>query len=225
MSFRMTAILVAVLAVLGAGAYFLEYRPNPEPSSLDPKLQIWKLERDGVQRIVARVGDREQIMEKRADGLWYLMPQDVRADYWRISGTLVRLSNMRASKRVNENNTDWATYELVTPRSSLTLRDAQGVDHTLLIGGKSPTEAGYYARQPDSPILWLVGTFNVEDIERFVNEPAYEPTPSASPTPAATGTPGTPTAPGTPGTATPAASPTPAPAGLPTPEVPSGTAH
>ncbi len=219
MSFRTTSILIAILALLGAGAYFLEYRPNPDPSTLDAKLQIWKLERDGVQRVVARSGDDEQIMQKRADGLWYLEPQDLRADYWRISGTLVRLSNMRGSKLLSENNADWATYELVNPRAALTLRDADGVDYTLLIGGKSPTDAGYYARQPDTPVLWLVGSFNVEDIERFVKEPAFEPTPAPSntPTPAAGAAPTATVAPA--GTRAPAA--TPAPPGLPTLAVPS----
>jgi Domain of unknown function (DUF4340) len=218
MSFRSTAILIAVLAVLGAGVYFLEYRPNPEPSGLDPKLQIWKLDKDTVQRVVARSSEGEQIMEKRADGLWYLMPQDVRADYWRISGTLVRLSNMRGSRRLKESNTDWAPYSLADPRTALTLRDGAGVDHTLLIGGKSPTEDGYYARQPDDNTLWLVGSFNVEDIERFVKEPAFEPTPVPSTPTAPEGTRTAATTPAAEPAA--AATPTAPPPGLPTVGVP-----
>jgi len=67
MSFRSTAILILILAVLGGGVYFLEYRPNPEPSGLDPKLQIWKLDKDTIQRVVARSAEGEQIMEKRSD--------------------------------------------------------------------------------------------------------------------------------------------------------------
>ena len=112
MSLRTTAVLLAILAVLGAGVYFLEYRPNPEgPSILDTKLQIWKLDKDTVQRVVARSAQGEQVMEKRPDTLWYLMPQDVRADYWRITGTLVRLSNMRGSRRLRERS--WAYCEAV----------------------------------------------------------------------------------------------------------------
>jgi hypothetical protein len=217
MSFRGTAILIAILAVLGAGVYFLEYRPNPNPSGLDPKLQIWSLDKETVQRVVARSSQGEQIMEKRADGLWYLMPQDVRADYWRITGTLVRLSNMRGSRRLKENNTDWAPYGLADAQTALTLRDGAGVDHTLLIGGKSPTEDGYYARQPDDDTLWLIGSFNVEDVERFVKEPAFEPTPAPSPQPTAEGTPPPPTAtPTAPTAGEPAAAATPVPPGLPT---------
>jgi hypothetical protein len=218
MSFRSTAVLIAILAVLGAGVYFLEYRPNPNPSGLDPKLQIWNLDKETVQRVVARSPQGEQIMEKRPDTLWYLMPQDVRADYWRITGTLVRLSNMRGSRRLKENNTDWAPYGLADPQTALTLRDGAGVDHTLLIGGKSPTEDGYYARQPDDDTLWLIGSFNVEDVERFVKEPAFEPTPMPSPQPTAEGT-ATPTAAPASATTTPgepAAVSTPVPPGLPT---------
>ena len=196
MSFRSTAILLAILAVLGAGVYFFEVRANPDPSGLDPKLQIWKLDKDTVERVVARVGADEQVMQKRADGLWYLEPQDVKADYWRISGTLVRLSNMRATKRVTESPRSLADYGLDTPRAGLTLRAPDGVDHTLLIGEKSPTEAGYFAKQPESNLIWLVGTFNVEDVERFVKEPAYEPTPvptrEPSPAPASTPSPSAP---------------------------------
>ena len=220
MSFRTTSILIAIRAALGAGAYFLEYRANPDPSSLDPKLQIWKLERDAVNRVVARLGDQEQVMVKRPDGLWYLEPQNVRADYWRISGTLVRLSNMRGSKRLRDDNQDWATYGLTNPRAALSLTTPETGEDTLLIGEKSPTDGGYYARQQGSDTLWLIGSFNVEDIERFVKEPALEPTavPSNTPTPTAPSAAGTPL----PGT-TPVVSGTPqpaAPAGIPTIGVP-----
>jgi uncharacterized protein DUF4340 len=218
MSLRTTAVLLAILALLGGGIYFLEYRPNPEgPSILDPKLQIWKLDDKTVQKVVARMGEDEQTMVKRPDTLWYLEPQDVRADYWRISGTLIRLANMRASRKVTDTPRDLATYGLDAPRDALTLQDPNGVDYTLLIGAKTPNDGGYYAKTPDSDTVWLVGTFNVEDIERFVKEPAFEPTPAPSqvpsPAPAGTAAPG-----GTPGptaNATPAAAP-----GLPTLGVP-----
>jgi hypothetical protein len=216
MSFRSTAILIAILAVLGAGVYFLDYRPNPSPSGLDPKLQIWNLDKETIQRVVARSSEGEQIMEKRPDTLWYLMPQDVRADYWRITGTLVRLSNMRGSRRLNDNNTNWAPYGLDDPQTALTLRDGAGVDHTLLIGGKSPTEDGYYARQPDDNTLWLIGSFNVGDVERFVKEPAFEPTPVPSPEPTAEGAPTASATPATPPSGEPTLAATPVPPGLPT---------
>ena len=218
MSFRTTWILLAVFVVLAAGVYFFEIRPRPEVSSLDPKLQIWKVDKDAVNRVVTMSGGQEQIMEKRADGLWYLMPQDVRADYWRISGTLIRLSNMRASRKVTDNPADLATYGLDQPKASLSLGLPDGQTYTLLIGDKTPNEGGYYAKEPDSNTIWLVGTFNVEDIERFVKEPAYEPTPVPSPQPSATpeaaasGTP-TPAATGTPSTGDSV------PVGLPTPGV------
>jgi hypothetical protein len=203
MSLRTTAVLLAILAVLGGAIYFLEYRPNPEgPSILDTKLQIWKLDDKTVQKVVARMGTDEQSMVKRADALWYLEPQDVRADYWRISGTLIRLANMRASRKVTDTPRDLATYGLDAPRDALTLQDPNGVDYTLLIGGKTPNDGGYYAKTPDSDTIWLVGTFNVEDVERFVKEPAFEPTPAPAtvPSPAPTGTPG-PAAAGTPAAA------------------------
>ena len=214
MSFRMTGVLLAILVALGAGVYFFEYRPNPDPSGLDPKLQIWKFDDKTVQRVVARLGADEQVMQKRADGLWYLEPQDLRADYWRISGTLIRLANMRGSRRVTENPRDLATYGLDNPRAGLTLQTPDGVDHTLLIGEKTPNEGGYYAKQPQDNVVWVVGTFNVEDMERFVKEPALEPTPVASSTPAATPS-STPA-----GASTPAAGATAAPPGLPTLGVP-----
>jgi hypothetical protein len=222
MSFRTTAILIAVLAVLGAGVYFLEYRPNPEPSGLDPKLQIWKFDDKTVQRVAVRWGDTEQVMEQRPDGLWYLEPQNARADYWRISGTLVRLANLRASRRVTDNPRDLATYGLDAPRGSLTLRTPDGRDHTLLIGEKGPTDAGYYAKQPGDNTVWLVGTFNVDDIEGFVTRPAFEPTPvpSITPSPAPVGgTPATVDTPAPVATNTPVATPGAIP-GLPTLGVP-----
>jgi len=132
---------------------------------------------------------------------------------------------MRGSRRLKDNNTDWATYGLDNPPDALTLRDGVGVDHTLVIGKKSPTEDGYYARQPDDDTLWLLGSFNIEDIERFVKEPAFEPTPVPSPSPTTEGTPSaaaaTPTAAATPGAAT---APTPPP-GLPTVGIPEPAAR
>lgn len=218
MSFRTTWIMLAVLVVLGAGVYFFEIRPRPEASSLDPKLQIWKVDKDAVDRVVARVGSDEQIMEKRADGLWYLMPQDVRADYWRISGTLIRLSNMRGSRRVTENPRDLATYGLDQPKDALTLGLPDGTSYTLLIGDKTPNDGGYYAKEPNSDTIWLVGTFNIEDIERFVKEPAFEPTPAPSPQPSVTAGTAASSTPSPSGTAAPAPAGS-APVGIPTPGI------
>jgi hypothetical protein len=212
MSFRTTWILLGILVVLGAGVYFFEIRPRPEASSLDPNLQIWKLDKDAVNRVVTMTGGQEQIMEKRADGLWYLLPQDVRADYWRISGTLIRLSNMRGSRKITDTPRDLATYGLDQPKASLTLGLPDGESYTLLIGDKTPNDGGYYAKEPNNDTVWLVGTFNVEDIERFVKEPALEPTPSASPQPSVTA--------GTAASSTPAPGGTAAPPGLPTVGVP-----
>jgi hypothetical protein len=222
MSFRVTAVLVLALAVLAAGVYFLEYRPNPNPSGLDPKLEIWKFDDKTIQRVAARWDGTEQVMEQRPDGLWYLEPQNARADYWRISGTLVRLANLRANRQVTDNPADLATYGLASPRGSLTLRTPDGRDHTLLIGEKGPTDAGYYVKLPNQNTVWLMSTFNVDDIERLVKEPAVEPTPvpSITPSPAAVGgTPATVDTPAPVATATPATAP-PAIPGLPTLSVP-----
>jgi hypothetical protein len=123
---------------------------------------------------------------------------------------------MRGSRRLKDNNTDWAPYGLADPQTALTLRDGAGVDHTLLIGGKSPTEDGYYARQPDDDTLWLIGSFNVEDVERFVKEPAFEPTPVPSPQPTAEGTASPAATPSPPAAGEPTAAATPVPPGLPT---------
>src|SRR5205823_2387477 len=81
----------------------------------------------------------------------------------RISGTLIRLANMRASRKVTDTPRDLATYGLDAPRDALTLQDPNGVDYTLLIGGKTPNDGGYYAKTPDSETIWLVGTLNIED--------------------------------------------------------------
>ncbi len=188
MSPRLTLGLLALFVALGGYVYFSP-ASGAGGSSADPKSpiakdkpapdaqpEVFKFDDRESERLVVQAVDRQITVEKDAEGAWRLQPSGEPADRTRVSGVLVRLAGLRATRRVAEpGNLD--DYGLTTASTVATVRQADGTEFTLLLGGRAPAEAGTYAKRPDDAAVFVVSNALVQDLERLVNEPPLQPTP------------------------------------------------
>jgi hypothetical protein len=188
---RVTLGLLAILVALGGYVYFgapgsgATAEPGATTKGAAPEQQpeIFKLDDREIARLVVRRGEQQTVVEKDADGNWFLRPSGEPADKLRLSGLVLRLSSLRATRGVTDlgNLTD---FGLTSPMYTLQLATPDGSEHTLFFGAKAPAEAGTYVKRPDAPTIYVVSNALAQDVERLIAEPPVaSPTPTPSPPP------------------------------------------
>jgi hypothetical protein len=192
---RVTLGLLAVLLALAGYVYFAPAsggsagQPAAKEKAVDPQLEVFSFQDAEIQRLAVEKGGQQTVVEKNAEGNWTLQPTGEPADRLRLNGLLLRLSNLRASRRFAEPGS-LADYGLATPETVATLTKADGTRLVLELGAAAPAEAGTYAKRADDPAVFIISRAIVQDLDRLIAEPPREPTPAPSPSPA----PATPTA-------------------------------
>ena len=204
---RVTLGLLAVLLALGGYIYFggapagqdADGKPSvpgkptgPGAASkekpADPQLDVFQFDERAAQRLTVRNGAGQQVaLENGGDGTWVLQPGGEPADRLRISGLLLRLSNLRATRRIAE-PASLAEFGLTQPSLTTTIAVADSPELTLTLGGRAPAESGTYAQKGGDAAVYVISNAVAQDLERLVNEPPRQPTPTTAPSPSPVGT-------------------------------------
>jgi hypothetical protein len=202
---RFTIGLLVVLAALGIGVYFSEFRdgssstvstppsqpgapPAPPEATPDPLLQMFQIDDKEVVKLEFLKGGVTTTVTKDGDD-WKLQPSGESAERFRVNSLLVRVATLKANRRIAEPES-LEIYELTSPQMIMRLWRQDDTLYELIIGAKTPNEAGTYARRPDDPAVFVIPNTVANDIEKMVTEPPKAPaTPTPFPTSTATPTP------------------------------------
>jgi Domain of unknown function (DUF4340) len=189
MSPRITLGLLAVLLALGGYVYFgggsgtQANQAASKEKPTDAELEVFKFEDRNVRQLAVQKGDQQIAVDRDAEGNWKLQPTGEPGDRIRLNGLALRLSNLRASRRLAD-AANLQDFGLATPATTARIILADGTEHTLLVGAKAPAEAGTYAKRANDETVFLVSNALVQDLERLITEPPREPpTPSPAPSP------------------------------------------
>lgn len=189
MSFRVTAVALAALVVLGGIVWFSEFKDKDSSSSASanpsekPDVTVLKFDDKDTRRIEVAKADRKMQAERNEQGDWTLQPSGEAGDRSRLSGVLFRLSSLSASRRVTDAPSDLAQYGLDPPALTVTVTQADGTAYSLLTGAKAPSESGTYVKKPDEQTIYLIANPLVTDLDGLVSQPPLAPpTPSPLPT-------------------------------------------
>ena len=185
---RVTVALLVVLLALGGYLYF---GPNQAPSgggaasgapgargaaskpppTADPALDMFTFDDRAVDRLTV-TGSSGQGVEvaRSAEGTWTLQPSGEPADRVRLSGVVLRLSNLRATRRIAE-PANLADFGLSPPAVTATVTTGGDEERLLILGTKAPAEAGTYAMKGGDSAVYLVTNALAQDLERLVTEP------------------------------------------------------
>ena len=196
--------MLVVLAALGIGVYFSEFRNNssspststspsspggaPAPAEKeDPQLQMYQIDDKEIVKIEFLKGGDITTVAKDGDD-WLLQPSGDLADRFRVNSLLVRVATLKATRRIGEPTEDLQVYGLASPEMVMRMWRQDDSLYELIVGGKTPNDAGTYARRPDDPAVFVIPNTLRDDIEKMVNDPPKAP-PTATPFPTSTATP------------------------------------
>ena len=189
MNFRVTGALLIVLALLGGVVWYSELRDKGSTDAAAPgasgsQVQIQKFADQDVRQLVVTKADQQVEVDRPEGGAWTLQPSGQNADSVRVSSVLFRLTNLQATKKVADAPTDLAQYGLDSPSLTVSTTLADGTAFPLLLGGRSPTEAGTYVKKGDDPTVYLISSQLGTDLEKLISDPPIErPTPTPAPIP------------------------------------------
>jgi Domain of unknown function (DUF4340) len=204
MNFRVTVgflAAAAVLAVLVVGLDKFNIGPTAtananatSTTTAAQQPQIFSFDDTKVTAFELHQGDQSARIEKQGDN-WVVAATGDPANQASFTSLIVRMSQLKATRGVDNPGTDLSQYGLDTPKESAIAELNDGTKYELDLGTKTPVQTGTYAKKSDAADIYVIADQFSSDLERLVADPKQPPTPTPVPptnTPAPTpeGTPG-----------------------------------
>jgi len=187
MSFRVSFILLVLLAVVAGYVLIFELHRTPQKEPEPPF--FYNVTSEEIARVSITYGDQRQVFVKR-DDTWLFEDtgQPVSMDRW--SGITLLLSGPRAARVLKEEFDNPAEYGLDPPETTISLTLQPGQAGTtpreiqVLLGQQTPDGQSNYAQVVGFPHLLLVTSLWADVLNRLVTEPPVvtTPTPEATET-------------------------------------------
>jgi hypothetical protein len=158
------AVLMVVLVALGSYVYFVESkRPADEGETKD---KVFAVDASAITEmtVTSEAGDRTTL-RKDGDNWNIVAPVTARPDNSQVSGLTSNLASLEVQRVIDDNPPDLAEYGLADPRVSIAFT-ADGQDHELLIGRKTPPATDYYAKLASQPRVFLISSFLDSSLNR-----------------------------------------------------------
>jgi Domain of unknown function (DUF4340) len=166
---RWTTITALVLLLAGLGGFYYYDTHWLEPArekKESVKGRLWELEPKDVEALtIKRKG--ETIRLKRADTGWELLePVKTRADRGAVDGIVTSLATTRVDREVAPSPTSLDEFGLTAPEEEVTVEVKGRAPLGLLIGGKSPTGAWVFAKEPSKPAVVALSEILARDLAK-----------------------------------------------------------
>ena len=131
--------------------------------------RVLRFNRDDVKTVVVKLPEKQFALARASADFWNVTePVLTRADRYKASGLVSMLESTKMQELVTESAGDVSQYGLAFPTYQVEIQLADGGSDTLLIGDQKGTN--YYARNPDRPLVYLIGESAVNDIKRDETE-------------------------------------------------------
>jgi hypothetical protein len=150
-------ILLIIAIPLGWYAY---YDSKKGPVDDTPKKdKVFSVESNKIDEIEVKSesGDHTTLRKKGTD--WEIVqPLAAASDQSAVAGITSNLSSVEIQRVIDENATDLKEFGLDSPRVEIAFK-ANGQQHKLQLGQKTPAGSDVYAKLPDSKRVFLVPSF------------------------------------------------------------------
>lgn len=178
MSFRISFILLVLVAVVGG--YVLIFELQRQPTKVPEPPFFYDVQPEAIARVSVTYQGQEQVFLKK-DGVWLFEGSGDPVNMERWSGITLLLSGPRAARVLLPEFGNPAEYGLDPPETNISLTLEGGQPISVLVGYKTPDELSSYAQVVGFPQLLLVSSSWSEVINRLVTEPpVVTPTPEGA---------------------------------------------
>jgi len=138
---RNIVILVAVIAVLIGGFYFITvYEPQPDETpapSVAPTVNMFKVEKDSILSVTVH-NEEESYSVDRSGESWLVNHNPaIKINQSRLETFLYECASITARELLAENVQDFSQYGLSSPARSVDIEMKDGTMHTILVGNLS----------------------------------------------------------------------------------------
>jgi hypothetical protein len=162
-------IIALVLLVIIAGAIWLViYLNKEEPFKQDRTL--YSYEDRSVEEISIVSGTSELSFVKKPEGWAMVKPKPYKIDAGTVGSLENRLKDFLAARVLEEESYDLKTYGLDEPKATITFKLDDGTQNTLFIGEMTASKVQYYAKDSAREQIYILGSYDVENFLRPVNE-------------------------------------------------------
>jgi hypothetical protein len=196
MSLRVTLgflVAAALLAVLVFGLDRFNIGPTATANTnatatttAGQQPQVYSFDDSKVTAFELHQGDQSVHIDKQGD-TWLVAGTGALANRSSFTSLIIRMSQLKATRSVDNPGTDLSQYGLDTPKESAIATLDDGTKYQLDLGTKTPVQTGTYAKKSDAPDTFVIPDQFSTDLERLVANPNEPPTPAPVPPP---GTPG-----------------------------------
>ena len=162
---RSFLVLLVVAAGLIAYVYFVESKRTPgEP---DAREKAFTIEASAIQRLDVTASSGDETTLAKQDDAWRIVePVDTAADSAAVSEITGSLASLEIQRVVDEKPAYYAEYGLAPPRIEVAFAGADGAEHRLQLGGKTPTGGDMYARLAGQDRVFLVQAYLDSSFDR-----------------------------------------------------------
>ncbi|MBI2170943.1 MAG: DUF4340 domain-containing protein [Chloroflexi bacterium] len=179
MSFRVSFILLVLVAVVGGYVFLFELQKTPKPQQSAP--WFYDVSYDDLAVISVEYLGQKQVFEATPEG-WVFQESREPVDLARWSGIPLLLTGPRSSRVARESIDDPKEYGLDPPQSVFTVSLKSGQQITTLLGDVTPDGVNHYAQVVGSAPLFLIPAAWGDVINRLIIEPPMvTPTPTLAP--------------------------------------------
>ena len=141
-------------------AWYAYYDSRKGPVNDSPKRdKVFTVDADKIDELEVKSesGDHTTVRKKGSD--WEIVqPVSASTDQAAVSGITSNLSSVEIQRVIDDNPPDLKEYGLATPRVEVAFK-ANGQQHRLQIGQKTPAGTDVYAKLPESKRVFLIPSF------------------------------------------------------------------
>ena len=180
-----TVVYVVLLLVLAGAYYYLNNREQPADIELtvEPSLAVSYLftGEEGTPSSIRMESEAGEVVEvtRNAENAWALTePIEAAADQGAAEAAASQVTTMRVLDSLPD--VDLEIVGLNAPEHVLTVKFTSGVERTVEVGVITPTESGYYVRDPEGQVV-IVSRSAIDALLGLLDNPPYLETPTPGP--------------------------------------------
>ena len=164
-----TLALIVVLAGLGAYIYFVLNKQTDSSTTASKQEKVFaSTAADKIEevRVTSSAGDATTL--KKENGGWQIVtPAAVKADDNEVNGITSALASVEVTRVVDENPANLNDYGLSNPRIEVDFKATGDKDYRkLLIGEKTPTGGGLFAKRGDEKRVVSIPAFQESTFDK-----------------------------------------------------------